>query len=160
MDVVVNNAGTMVAGKIDDLDLDKMAQMIDVNVTAAFRMSYVACRHFKAAGAGHLINISSVLGTKVRETAGAYAGTKHAIEALTEALRMELSGTDVSVCCVEPGLVLTELHDAWEVHPRESLGIDPPLAPEDVARSVKFVLEQPPHVRIPRVMVLPGAHKI
>ena len=160
VDVVVNNAGNMVAGTIDELDLDEMARMVELNVTATFRMMYTALRHFKSLGSGQLVNISSILGTKVRETAGAYAGTKHAVEALTEALRMELAGTNVGICCVEPGLVLTELHDKWDVHPRESLGIDPPLAPEDVARAVKFVLEQPEHVRIPRIMVLPGAHRI
>jgi NADP-dependent 3-hydroxy acid dehydrogenase YdfG len=132
--------------------------MVRVNVESAFRMAYVAMTHFKKAGRGHLINTSSILGTKVRPTAGAYAGTKYAIEALTEALRMEFAGTGVKVSCIEPGLVLTELHDHWKVHPRESMNIKNPLRPEDVARAIRFLLEQPAHVRIPRLMIMPGEH--
>lgn len=59
-------------------------------------------RHFVREKMGHLINISNVFGKKVRPTAGAYAATKFAIEALSEALRMELSKTDVQVSCIQP----------------------------------------------------------
>jgi NADP-dependent 3-hydroxy acid dehydrogenase YdfG len=159
-DVVVNNAGIMEAGTVEDIDIDQVCKMVRINVEAAYRLIYVAAKYFRSAGTGHLVNVSSVLGTKVRPTAGAYAGTKYAIEALSEALRMELAGSGIKVSCVEPGLVMTELHDGWEVHPKELLGIDPPLEPSDIARSVKFVLEQPDSVVIPRIMVLPAAHGI
>jgi len=112
------------------------------------------------AGAGHLVNTSSILGTKTRPTVGAYAGTKYAIEALSESLRMELAGSDVKVSCVEPGVVMTELHADWAEHPTKMFGIKAPLVPEDIARCVRFILEQPGHVRIPRMMVLPGEHAI
>ena len=93
------------------------------------------------------MNTSSVLGKKVRPTVGAYAATKYAIEALSEALRMELSKTDVQISCIR----------AWpgaDRHPR-SLGGDPgrtwesqnQLEPDDIARMVLFILEQPQHVR-------------
>jgi NADP-dependent 3-hydroxy acid dehydrogenase YdfG len=129
---------------------------VRVNFEAAVRVAYVALRHFKAHGSGYLINTSSILGTKVRPTAGVYAGTKFGIEALTEALRIEVAGTGIRVGCIEPGLVMTELQDHFEVHPRDMLGIERPLEPADVARVVRFMLEQPPHVVIPRIMVLPS----
>jgi NADP-dependent 3-hydroxy acid dehydrogenase YdfG len=154
-DVVVNSAGSMHAGTIDALDLDAACAMIRANFEAAARLSYVALRHFRARGTGRLINISSVLGTKVRPTAGAYAATKHAIDALSEALRMEVAGSDIGVSVIQPGLTATELHDGFAQHPRDVLGITQPLDPEDVARCVRFVLEQPAHVRIPVLMVLP-----
>lgn len=108
----------------------------------------------------HLINMSSVLGTKIRPTSGAYAGTKYAIEALSEALRMEVAGTPLAVTCIEPGLVMTQLHRDWPVHPSESMNISQPLQPEDIARCISFVLMQPAHVRIPRLMILPSEHQV
>lgn len=159
-DLCLNNAGILEVGPVESIDIDRVCSMVRVNVEAAYRLMYVFARHFAQVGIGHLITISSVLGTKVRRTAGAYAGTKHAMEALSEGLRMELSRTDVRVSCIEPGLVRTGLHDRWEVHPSEMMGIPEPLAPDDVARMVLFVLEQPAHVRIPRLMILPKDHEI
>jgi NADP-dependent 3-hydroxy acid dehydrogenase YdfG len=129
--------------------------MVRINVEAAYRVAYTALRHFRGAGAGHLINISSVLGTKIRPTAGAYAGTKYAIEALSEALRMEVAGSAVKVSCIQPGLVMTELHRDIPVHPRETLGVERPLVPADIARMVLFLAELPDHVAVPRLMILP-----
>lgn len=160
VDIVVNNAGLNEVGSIATIDIDRVCEMVRVNVEAAFRLAYCAVRHFQQRGRGHLVNVSSVMGTKVRATAGAYSGTKYALEALSEALRMELAKTDVQVSCVEPGLVLTEFHQHWPVHPTESMEIPNPLQPEDIARCVRFLLTQPAHVRIPRLMVLPGEHVI
>ena len=106
------------------------------------------------------MNTSSVLGTKVRPTAGAYAGTKFAIEALTEALRLELAKTNIGVSCVEPGLVQTDLHREWPVPPAQSLNIPRPLQPEDIARVVRFILEQPDHVRLPRILAVPSDQEL
>lgn len=159
-DIVLNNAGLLETGPIDTIDLDRVRLMVRVNVEAAFVMAYVALRHFKSVGKGHLVNTSSVVGTKVRPTVGGYAGTKYAIEALSEALRLELAKTDIRVSCIEPGLVATELHQRWPVPPAQSMGIQSPLTGEDIARCIRFILEQPAHVRIPRLMILPGEHEI
>jgi NADP-dependent 3-hydroxy acid dehydrogenase YdfG len=159
-DVVVNNAGTIEVGPIASIDIERVCAMVRVNVESAYRVAYTFMRHFAAQGSGHLLNVSSVMGTKVRPTAGAYSGTKFALEALSEALRMEVAGTGVAVTCIEPGIVATELHRDWPVHPTVGMNIAQPLSPEDVARSVRFVLTQPQHVRIPRLMILPGEHQI
>jgi NADP-dependent 3-hydroxy acid dehydrogenase YdfG len=159
-DIVFNNAGIMKAGSIDDIDIEDMCYMVRVNVEAAFRMAYVAVKHFKSTGSGYLLNTSSVLGTKVRPMAGAYAGTKFAIEALTEALRLELAKTDIGVSCVEPGLVQTDLHRESPVPPAQSLNIPRPLQPEDIARVVRFILEQPDHVRLPRILAVPSDQEL
>ncbi len=159
-DAVLNGAGTIEVGEIGSVDIDRVCAMARVNVEASYRIAYTFMQHFVGCDAGHLINVSSVLGTKVRPTAGAYAGTKHAIEALSEGLRMEVAGTPVRVSCIEPGLVATQLHRDWAVHPAEAMGISEPLQPEDVARCVAFMLTQPVHVRIPRMMVLPGEHEV
>ena len=155
-DVVINNAGVMEVAAVAEIDIDRMCTMVRLNTEAAFRLVYTACQHFLANGGGHVVSTSSVLGTMVRTPFAAYAGTKYALEALSEGLRRELAGTGVSVSCVQPGLVMSELYDSWEVHPSKLRGIDEPLQPEDIARCVRFILEQPAHVRIPRLMVLPA----
>jgi NADP-dependent 3-hydroxy acid dehydrogenase YdfG len=159
-DIVFNNAGTIVMGTIEEIDIEKICRMARVNVEAAYRMAYVALKHFKSAGSGFLVNTSSIVGTKVRPTGGAYAGTKHAIEALTEALRMELAKTGIGVACIEPGLVETEIFRDWDEFPSQKFDIPRPLQPEDIARMVRFVLEQPDHVRIPRIMALPADQEL
>lgn len=155
-DFVLNNAGIMDAGPIDKLDIERIALMVRVNVEAAYRMAYHALMRFKRQNRGTLINTTSILGTKVRPQAGWYAGTKFAMEALTESLRMEFAGTNVRITALQPGLTLTELQDHWEVHPRVAQNVKQPLVPEDIARIVRFVLEEPPHVRIPKILALPG----
>ncbi|MDN5203409.1 SDR family oxidoreductase [Fulvivirgaceae bacterium BMA10] len=159
-DYLFNCAGAMEVGTIEEIDIDKMASMLRLNIESTFRLTYKILKRFKKQGSGHVINISSILGTKVRPTAGAYAATKYAMEALSEALRMELAGTGIQISCIEPGLVMTELHKDWEVHPKESLGIDEPLTVEDIVETVRFIMKQPGHVRIPRLMILPRDHSI
>lgn len=159
-DVCFNNGGLLEAGTIETIDVERICNMVRVNVEGAFRIAYTFLQQFVKQGYGHLVNTSSVLGKKVRPTVGAYAATKYAIEALSEALRMELSKTDVQISCIEPGLVRTGLHDRWEIPPAELLGIANPLEPDDIARMVLFILEQPAHVRIPQLMILPKGHVI
>jgi len=155
LDIVVNNAGRVATGPIDEIDIDTVCAMVRVNVEAAFRIAHLAVKHFRQRGKGHLINTGSVLGTKVRAQIGAYAGTKHAVEALSEALRLELAGTGIRITTVEPGLVRTDLHR--DIAKKEGVlpDVAEPLTPADVARSVMFALDQPAHVNIPRIMLLP-----
>ena len=116
---------------------------------------HLAVKHFRSRGKGHLVNTGSVLGTKVRAQIGAYAGTKHAVEALSEALRLELAGTGIRITTVEPGLVRTELHRDIPKKAGVLPDVAEPLTPADVARCVMFALDQPPHVNLPRIMLLP-----
>lgn len=159
-DIAVNNAGTIEVGPVDTLDIDKMCSMVRVNVEAAFRFAYQFVRHFQTQGSGDLVNISSVMGTKTRPYAGAYSGTKFAIEALSESLRMELARSDIRITCIEPGLVETELQRHWETKPSISLNVPNPLQPSDIADQVMYVINQPPGVKIPRLMILPRDHEI
>lgn len=157
LDIAFANAGLIHAGPVEDTDAEALSAMIRVNVDAAFRFAYAALAHLKAQGSGDMLFTGSVLGTKTRIGAGGYSATKYAIEGLAEALRMELAGSGVRVSVIEPGLVRTDLHRAYEVRPEVTQGVEQPLLPEDVARAVVFALEQPRHVLIPRIMVLPAA---
>jgi NADP-dependent 3-hydroxy acid dehydrogenase YdfG len=157
-DACFNNSGLLEAGTIETIDIERICNMVRVNVEGAFRTAYTFLQYFVQQGYGHLVNTSSVLGKKVRPTVGAYAATKYAIEALSEALRLELSRTEVQISCIEPGLVRTGLNDRWEVPPAEVLGIEEPWEPDDIARMVLFILERSNHVRIPEEMLLQPSH--
>ena len=159
-DMVLNNAGVMEVGSINSVDIDRICAMVRINVEAAYRVAYTFVRHFIGQSQGHLINLSSVAGSKVVPYSGAYAGSKHAIEALSEALRMETAGSNVAITCIEPGLVETDLFRDWTAPATTVMNVQRPLQPEDVARCICFALEQPAHVRIPRLMVLPSDHAI
>lgn len=159
-DYLLNCAGMLELGNIEEIDIDRMSQMIKLNIDSTFRLTYKILRRFKEQGFGHVINISSVLGTKVQPRMGAYSATKYALEALSEGLRMELAGTNVQISCIEPGLVVTELHKHLEIHPRESMSISEPLSVDNIVGAVRYIIEQPCNVRIPKLMILPKHQKI
>ena len=160
LDYVFVNAGTIISSSIEDMDIDNMCRMLRLKVESSFRLIYTVLKHMKRENNGHLFITSSILGTKTREHAGAYAGANHALEVLAESLRMELSDTNLKLTCIEPGLVRTNLHRDWPVHPQKALGISHALQPQDIADTVWEVMNKPAHVRIPRIMVLPQGHKI
>ncbi len=159
-DYLFVNAGSMETGTIEDIDIEKMCRMARLKVESSYRLIYTFLKYFKKQGRGHIFITSSVLGTKTRETAGAYAGCNYALEALAEALRMELADTDIQITCLEPGLVKTNLHRDWEVQPAQLMNISDTLTPEDIAEAVEEIISKPSHIRIPRYMILPKGHRI
>ena len=152
--------GIIESNTIDLIDIDKMCLMLRLKVEMSFRLIYTFLKYFRKIGRGHVIITSSVMGTKTRENSGAYAACNHALEALAESLRMELSDTDIKITCIEPGLVETNLHRDWVIKPKELLNISHALSPEDIADAVIDILNKPDHIRIPRYMILPKGHKI
>lgn len=154
LDVVFNNAGIMHIGGIDEVDIDDLCHMVRLNVEAVVRVSYVMLRHMKRQGEGFLVNASSLAGLKTFPLIGPYNGTKFAVEALTDSLRMELAGSGVKVAAIEPGRTKTELFSHWpeekRFKPEDGL-----IEPHDVARCVEFMLDQPDEVLIPRMLVVP-----
>jgi len=140
-DICFNNGALFEAGIIETVDIERLSSMVRVNVEGSFRVAYVFVKHFVSEGSGHLVNVSSVLGSSVRPTP--YAATQRAIEALSDALASELGDSEVLVSCIQPGLVKTGLHHRWEIAREGAQGTGYPLEPEDFARMVLFILEQP-----------------
>lgn len=159
-DVLINNAGMIESAPLESIDIDKVCQMIRVNTEAATRFIYTFAKYFRKTNHGHIISLSSILGLKSREYSAAYAGTKHAVEAISEGLRMELADSNVHISCVEPGLVETNLHRAFLSHPKESMNIPEPLLPHDIAESILYIMTRASHIRIPHFTILPKNHKI
>lgn len=142
-DVCFNNSGLLEAGSIEALDVERICNMVRVNVEGSFRMAYTFLQHFVAQGSGHLVNTSFALHQRVQPAVGAYAATKYAVEALSEALRMELGQTEVLVSCVEPGLVRTSIRGQWRETHVESIETGDVFEPAALARMMLSVLEPP-----------------
>ncbi len=155
LDVVFNNAGAMVVGAIEEIDIEKICEMARINVEALYRVGYTMLKHFKKTGSGFLINTSSIAGLKTGATLAAYSGTKHAVEAFTDSLRVELAGTGIGVAAIQPGTVATGLYSDWDEKQKDYIFSGGALMPEDIARCVRFILEQPPHVSIARMLTVP-----
>jgi serine 3-dehydrogenase len=139
-DVCLNNGALFEGGLIETTELDRLCDMVRVNVEGTFRIAYVFLKHFAEEGSGHLINVSSRVGRHVRPTA--YSATQRAIEVLSDALINEVIGTNLQVTCIQPGLVKTGFQRRWEITPEKLIGVDEPLEPEDFARMVLCILEQ------------------
>jgi len=105
--VVVNNAGFSVTGAIEDIGDEEARHALETMVVAPIRIARLALPHMRDAGGGRVVNISSVFGLATSPLTGWYQGCKHALEALSDALRAEVAGQGVRVVLVEPGGIRT-----------------------------------------------------
>jgi NAD(P)-dependent dehydrogenase (short-subunit alcohol dehydrogenase family) len=113
LDLVVNNAGSLALGPITETSPEELRQLIDTNVLGVQRITRAALPLMLRTGRGRFVNVSSLLGRVVLPGTGAYSASKYALEALTDALRMELGllGPNFFASLVEPGQVRTGF---WE----------------------------------------------
>ena len=153
VDVVINNAGVMAVGTMDTIDLDAVSYMIRVNFEAVVRSSYVFAREFRGQSSGAIINVSSISAYLISRAGGVYGGLKHALEAFTQSLRIELAGTGVKVGTIAPGSTSSEMFDRMMAAAK----VEAPVAldPQDVARAIRFMLEQPDRANIARLALYP-----
>ena len=131
VDVLVNNAGFGLEGAIETVPLDDVRRVFETNVIGASRMIQTFVPAMRERGEGVVVNVSSVAGVVAGPLGGYYAATKHALEAISEALHLEAGHYGVRVVIIEPGSIVTEfgnnatdhrqapgpyreLHDVWE----------------------------------------------
>ena len=154
-DVLVNNAGILVAGGIEDIDLEKLTLMTKVNFDAVVRSSYLFARHFKNQGEGSIINISSIGAYLSHSSMAVYGGLKQALETVTTALRVELKDSGVRVSSIAPGTTETEIFDGLRQEGRAVPGDQSTsLDPMDVAAAVRFALQQPGRANVARMLLV------
>ena len=116
IDCVVNNAGNPLAGAVEATDVEETRDQFDVNVHGPHRLVRAVLPHMRERGDGTVINMSSVLGRVPLPGVGTYCASKHALEALSDALRVEVSPYGVDVVLVEPGGVETGFEEGVEKH--------------------------------------------
>jgi NADP-dependent 3-hydroxy acid dehydrogenase YdfG len=160
IDILVNNAGVMLLSTVGKGLSDQWRQMFDVNVMGLLYATDAAIGYMKEQGSGHIVNISSVAGRKVtRDSSGVYAGSKHAVGAISEGLRQELLEDNIRVTVVEPGAVDTELPDhITDEDARESLSgllkLER-LQAEDIAEAIAYAVTQPERVSVNEILIRP-----
>ncbi len=158
VDVLVNNAGIMPLSFFTSRKVEEWDRMIDVNIKGVLYGVDAVLPSMMERGDGHIINVSSVAGHKVRPSSGVYAGTKYAVRAISEGLRQECAGK-VRVTTISPGAVATELATTiTDEAVRSNLGgtfdFDF-LSGEDIANAIAFAIEAPNNMAVNEILVRP-----
>ncbi len=143
---LVNNAGYSQSGALETLPMDAVRRQFETNVFGLLRMCQLVLPGMRTAGAGRIVNISSMGGKFTFPGGGVYHATKYSVEALSDALRFEVGGFGVDVVVVEPGIIRTNFDDA-AVAAMEAAGDGDPAYAEfnaAVAAATKSVYEEGP----------------
>ena len=163
IDVMINNAGLMPSSPLERLKIEDWDRMIDVNIKGVLYGIAAALPYMKQQKAGHIINVSSVAGHKVRAGGAVYAATKHAVRALSEGLRLEVKPYNIRTTVISPGAVATELPnsltepDMAEIM-RKVYEIAIPA--ESFARAVAFAMSQPENVDVNEILFRPTGQEM
>jgi NAD(P)-dependent dehydrogenase (short-subunit alcohol dehydrogenase family) len=171
IDVLVNNAGIELRSSIEDADDEDVRRQFETNVFGTLRVMRAVLPGMRARGHGTIVNVSSVAGLVARPFGGHYSATKHALEALTEALHFEVRPFGIRVVLVEPGQYGTRLLDNafpgkaftptspyWAASERfdERLAVLRPSGPMPDPREVADVIHHAVHDTQPRLRYLAG----
>ena len=165
-DLLVNNAGLGRETAISTADPADWREMLDVNVMALSLCCQEALKDMAGKSEAQIVNISSLAGHRVplgRDVAF-YSATKHAVKALTEGLREEMTRAQrpVRVCMISPGLVETEFHAHSFADPAKARAFYDrfkPLDPDDIADALLYMLAAPPHVLVHDIVLRPVAQR-
>lgn len=159
LDVLVNNAGVMLLGPIEDAPVEEWRRMVDANIMGVLYCTHPALPIMREQGGGHIVNISSVAGRVARAGAGVYNLTKFGVVAFSEALRQEGVEHNIRVTVIEPGAVGTELvtHNRPEVIEQLVKGFSGvmPIAAEEIADAIVYAVSRPENVSVNEMLIRP-----
>ncbi len=159
-DLIINNAGIMLLGNIENQDTNEWQKMLDVNVMGVMNGMQIVMNDMKERNCGTIVNISSLAGVKPFVGHAAYCASKYGVVGLSEVARGELASSNVRVMRICPGAVDTELlshttsdeikegYNEW----KESIGVGS-ITPEDVAKTIKFAYELPQGVNLREIQI-------
>jgi NADP-dependent 3-hydroxy acid dehydrogenase YdfG len=165
LDIVVNNAGVMLLGPIEDAPTEEWDRMIDLNLKGLINTTHAAVPHLLAAaegserGCADVVNISSVAGRVTRAGSGVYNLSKHGVGAFSESFRQEFARRKIRSTLVEPGAVDTELsdhlRDGVKEQVRQRFSDMQILAAADVADAIAYAVTRPRHVCLNEILIRP-----
>ncbi len=164
IDVLINNAGLMPHSPLERLKVDEWDQMIDVHIKGVLYGIAAALPYMQEQQAGHIINVASVAGHKVRPGGVVYAATKHAVRALSEGLRMEVKPYHIRTTVISPGAVATELPNSITepdvAENTHQFYAEFALPADSFARMVAFAISQPEEVDVNEILFRPTRQEI
>ena len=161
IDLLVNNAGLAAgASPFDESSAEDFDRMIDTNVKGLLYITKLISPGMIERGSGHIINISSIAATEVYPGGHVYCGSKHAVEAITTGMRLDLVKYGIKVSSIAPAMAETEFsivryHGDVEKAKNVYRGMTP-LSAEDIADAFEFIVTRPPHVMINNIKINPA----
>lgn len=160
INVLVNNAGLAVGlNSIQDGVTDDWDRMIDTNIKGLLYMTRTLVPLMTANGFGHIVNLGSIAGKEVYANGNVYCATKHAVDALSKSMRIDLLPHHIKVTAIHPGMVETEFSIVRFKGDEEKAknvykGVQP-LTPDDIAETIYWTASRPSHVNINDVIIMP-----
>jgi NADP-dependent 3-hydroxy acid dehydrogenase YdfG len=164
VDCVINNAGLMPHSPLERLKIDDWERMIDVHLKGTLYGIAAALPHMIRQKAGHIINVSSVAGHKVRPGSAVYAATKTGIRVITEGLRQEVKPHNIRTTVISPGAIVTNLSDSITEPDVEKAVRDFTanfaISADSFGRAVVFAMSQPDDVDINEILYRPTRQEL
>jgi NADP-dependent 3-hydroxy acid dehydrogenase YdfG len=164
VDVIINNAGLMPHSPLERLKIDEWDRMIDVNIKGVLYGIAAVLPHMKERKSGHIINVSSVAGHKVRPAGVVYSATKHAVRVISEGLRQEVKPYNMRTTVISPGAVDTELPDSISepdiAEKMQDFYQDHAIPADAFARAVAYAIGQPEDVDINEILFRPTSQEL
>lgn len=161
IDVLVNNAG-LAAGleSVHEGEIEDWDQMIDTNIKGLLYITRIVTPGMVEKKSGTIINVGSIAGKEAYANGTVYCSTKHAVEAITKGMRIDLNSYGIKVGSICPGAVETEfsvvrLKDK-DANKKVYAGFEP-LQATDIAETIRFMVTRPGHVNIADVLIMPSA---
>ncbi len=160
--VLVNNAGLAVGvSPIQEGILDDWERMIDTNIKGLLYITRAVTPLMIAHNSGHIVNLASIAGKEVYPGGNVYCATKHAVDALSKAMRTDMLKHNIKVTNIAPGMVETEFslvrYKGDEVAAKNVYNGITPLTNEDIADTIIFAITRPNHVCLNDIVIMPTA---
>jgi NADP-dependent 3-hydroxy acid dehydrogenase YdfG len=165
LDTVINNAGVMLLGPVEDAPIEEWDRMLGINVHGLLYVAHAALPHLLEAAkqaprrVADMVNISSIAGRFANRGAGVYNATKFGVNAFSESLRQEVTTRHVRISVIEPGVVETELfgHQRPETQERyeKLFGEIERLDAGDIAEAIEYIVTRPRRVAVAEMLVRP-----